>query len=74
MQTKFQSIKEAFSQSLIGVIIGFVAIRTLLPLVENLDKNIQSIIIVFVMFILSTSRGYILRRYFNKKETKCNSK
>lgn len=68
MQSKFQSIKEAFSQSLIGVLIGLLAIRTLLPLVENLDKNIQSLIIVLIMFIFSTLRGYIIRRYFNKKE------
>lgn len=66
MQTKLQSIKETLSQSLLGIIIGLIAMRIMLPLIDNLDKNIQAIIIVSVMFILSTLRGYFIRRYFNK--------
>lgn len=67
MQSKLESIKETFSQSILGIIIGLIAMRFMLELLENLDKNTQSAIIVFVMFVLSTSRGYIIRRYFNKK-------
>ena len=67
MQTKLESIKETFSQSILGIIIGLIAMRFMLDILENLDKNTQSVVIVFVMFILSTSRGYIVRRYFNKK-------
>ena len=67
MQSKKQSFIEANSQAIIGSIVGLIVIRILLPLVEHLDKNIQTIIIVFVMFVCSTSRGYVLRRYFNKK-------
>lgn len=67
MQSKIDSIKEAFSQSFVGIFIGLVAMRTMLPLIEDLDKNSQSLIIVFVMFILSSSRTYIIRRYFNAK-------
>lgn len=69
MQTKLQSIKETLSQSLLGIIIGLIAMRIMLPLIDNLDKNIQAIIIVFVMFILSTLRGYLVRRYFNRIQT-----
>ena len=67
MQTKLESIKETFSQSILGVVIGLIAMRIMLSLLENIDKNTQSVVIVFVMFVLSTSRGYIVRRYFNKK-------
>ena len=67
MQSKLESIKETFSQSILGIIIGLIAMRFMLDILENLDKNTQSIVIVFVMFVLSTSRGYIIRRYFNKK-------
>lgn len=69
MQTKLQSIKETLSQSLLGIIIGLIAMRIMLPLIDNLDKNIQAIIIVSVMFILSTLRGYLVRRYFNRIQT-----
>ena len=74
MQSKLESLKESFSQSFIGIFIGLITIRTMLPLVESLDKNTQSIVIVLVMFILSTSRSFIVRRYFNKKDTKSNTK
>lgn len=74
MQSKKQSFIEANSQAIIGSIIGLIVIRILLPLIEHLDKNIQTIIIVFVMFICSTARGYVLRRYFNKKVSNSNNK
>ena len=74
MQSKLESIKETFSQSILGIIIGLIAMRIMLEVLENLDKNTQSIVIVFVMFILSTGRGYIIRRYFNKKSKSKNSK
>ena len=67
MQSKLESIKETFSQSILGIIIGLIAMRVMLDVLENIDKNTQSVVIVFVMFVLSTSRGYIVRRYFNKK-------
>ena len=74
MQSKLESLKESFSQSFIGIFIGLIAMRIMLPLVESLDKNTQSIVIVLVMFILSTSRSFIVRRYFNKKVTLSNAK
>ena len=74
MQTKLESIKETFSQSILGIIIGLIAMRVMLDVLENIDKNTQSVVIVFVMFVLSTSRGYIIRRYFNKKSQLKNSK
>jgi len=67
MQSKLDSIKEAFSQSFLGLFIGLVAMRIMLPLIDHLDKNSQTIIIVSVMFFLSSIRSYIMRRYFNAK-------
>ena len=67
VQTKLESIKETFSQSILGIIKGLIAMRFMLPLLENLDKNTQSVVIVFVMFVLTTSRTYIIRMYFHKK-------
>ena len=72
MQTKLESIKETFSQSILGIIIGLIAMRVMLDVLENIDKNTQSVVIVFVMFVLSTSRGYIVRRFFNKKNLNHN--
>ena len=40
MQTKLQSIKETLSQSLLGIIIGLIAMRIMLHLIDNLDKKI----------------------------------
>jgi len=68
MQSKARSLKETISQSLVGMMIGFIAMRFMLSNFESLDKNTQSVIIVLVMFILSTLRGYVIRRYFNKKD------
>lgn len=73
MQSKFDSIKEAFSNSIIGILIGLIAMRIMLSLFENMDKNLQSIIIVSIMFCLSSSRTYIIRRYFNKKVSNSNN-
>ena len=72
MQTKKQSFIEANSQAIVGSIIGLIVIRILLPLIEHLDKNTQTIIIVFIMFIASTSRGYVMRRFFEKLTKKQN--
>lgn len=41
--------------------------RTMLPLIEGLSFETRSIIIVGVMFCLSYTRGYAIRRFFNKK-------
>ena len=65
-QSKKHSFIEANSQAIIGSIVGLIVIRILLPLIEHLDKNIQTIIIVFIMYICSSARGYFIRRFFNK--------
>lgn len=64
-QSKLQSLKETLNQSFLGIVIGLITMRIMLPLIEDLDKNSQTIIIVFVMFILSTVRGYLIRRFYN---------
>jgi hypothetical protein len=35
MQTKLESIKETFSQSILGVVIGLIAMRIMLSLLEK---------------------------------------
>ena len=35
MQTKLESIKETFSQSILGIIIGLIAMRFMLDVLEN---------------------------------------
>ena len=64
-QSKLQSLKETLNQSFLGIVIGLITMRIMLPLIEDLDKNSQTVIIVFVMFILSTVRGYLIRRFYN---------
>lgn len=68
MQSKYESFKETLNQALLGIIIGVIAMNIMIRILDGLDKTLQSIIIVFVMFILSTGRGYLVRRYFNSKD------
>ena len=70
MQSKKQSHRKAQANGLIGIMVGFIAMRIMIPILENLDENTQALIIVSVMFVLSYSRNYLIRRLFNISEEK----
>ena len=67
MQSKKDTHKEVLLNNVLGVIVGLIAIRVMIPLLEGISADIQSIIIVGVMFCLSYTRGYVIRRFFNKR-------
>ena len=67
MQSKKDTHKEVLLNNVLGVLVGLIAIRVMIPLLEGISADIQSIIIVGVMFCLSYARGYMIRRFFNKR-------
>ncbi len=67
MQSKKDTHKEVLLNNVLGVLVGLIAMRTMLPLIEDLSFEARSIIIVTVMFFLSYTRGYAIRRFFNKR-------
>jgi O-antigen/teichoic acid export membrane protein len=69
MQSKKDTHKEVLLNNVLGVLVGLIAIRVMIPLLEGINADIQSIIIVGVMFCLSYVRGYMIRRFFNKRIT-----
>ncbi len=67
MQSKKDTHKEVLLNNVLGVLVGLIAMRVMLPILEDFSADIQSIIIVGVMFCLSYTRGYMIRRFFNKR-------
>ncbi len=67
MQSKKDTHKEVFSGNVLGVLIGLIAMRVMLPLIDGLSVETRSNIIIGVMFCLSYTRGYVIRRFFNKR-------
>jgi hypothetical protein len=67
MQSKKDTHKEVLLGNVLGVIVGLITMRVILPLIEGLSVETRSNIIVGVMFCLSYTRGYVIRRFFNKR-------
>jgi hypothetical protein len=67
MQSKKNSIIESVTNTVIGLVTSFIIQLIIYPIL-NISVNInQNIIITFVFFTASVLRGYLIRRYFNKK-------
>ena len=69
MQSKKQSAFESLTNIVIGLFTSFIIQLILYPMLNipvTLNQN-QNIIITIVFFITSFIRGYLIRRYFNKK-------
>ncbi len=67
MQSKKDTHKEVLLNNVLGVLVGLIAMRMMLPLIEGLSFETRSIVIVGVMFCLSYTRGYVIRRFFNRR-------
>jgi len=66
MQNKRQSLIEAVSGTLIGLVFSFCAQIVIYPAMGvpiSLKQNVQ---ITFIFFCISIVRGYLVRRLFNK--------
>lgn len=67
-QSKKQSIIESTTQTIIGLITSIIVQVILYPIMGIPVTLFQNIIITIVFFIVSIVRGYLVRRYFNKKQ------
>jgi len=67
MQSKKNSIIESVTNTVIGLVTSFIIQIIIYPLLNIPVSLNQNIIITFVFFAASVLRGYLIRRYFNKK-------
>ena len=66
MQNKKQSLVEAVSGTLIGLVFSFCAQIVIYPAMGvpiTIKQNVQ---ITFIFFCISIVRGYLVRRLFNR--------
>jgi uncharacterized protein YacL len=73
MQTKKQSAVESFVNIIIGLITSFLIQLVLYPLLNIPVSFGQNIIITLVFFVVSFVRGYLIRRFYNKKHFKADN-
>ena len=74
MQTKIQSLIESFINILIGYITAILSQLLIFPLF-NINLPIQDNLLIGLYFtLISLVRSYVIRRYFNKKVPKSNTK
>lgn len=67
MQSKTQSLKETVISTFIGLAVSLITQIVIFPLYGlevSLNQNIQ---ITIIFTIVSIARGYLVRRYFNRK-------
>ena len=74
MQSKFQSLIESFINILIGYLTALFSQVLIFPLF-NIYVSIQDNLLIGLFFtVISLIRSYLIRRYFNKKDTESNTK
>ena len=67
MQTKKQSFIEANISTMIGFIVSYILSYTVLPIYGVDQSHSVSFQITLIYTIASILRGYLVRRYFNKR-------
>ena len=68
MQSKKQSLIESLTSTTIGIIIGIVLNLTILPLFGYNINLTDGVLISIIFTVISITRGYVVRRWFNSKE------
>jgi high-affinity Fe2+/Pb2+ permease len=66
MQNKKQSLIEAISGTIIGLVFSFVIQIIIYPALDIEVSIGQNLLITSIFFIVSIVRGYLVRRLFNK--------
>lgn len=69
MQTKKQSFIESLANVSIGFLITMISLHIIFPILELENNSGKNIIITVYLTVLSILRNYVLRRYFNRKQT-----
>ena len=67
MQTKKQSFIESLTNTAVGFTISLMATFIVLPLFNIKSSFAQNLGITICFTVISIIRGYVIRRYFNKK-------
>ncbi len=67
MQSKKKSLIEAVTGTVAGLIVSFVIQLIIYPLLDIPVSLGQNIIITTVFFAVSIIRGYLIRRFFNRR-------
>lgn len=69
MQTKKQSFIESLTNTAIGFSVSYASTFLIFPLMGFNSSGTQNLIITIYFTIISILRSYIIRRFFNKKQT-----
>ena len=69
MQTKKQSLIESITNTVVGFIISYASTFLIFPLVGIESSASKNIVITLFFTVVSIFRGFLIRRYFNKKHT-----
>ena len=70
MQSKRDSLKETMTNILIGYTVAFISQLLVFPLVGVEASYSQNFKIGAYFTVISFIRGYLVRRFFNKKEVR----
>lgn len=68
MQTKKQSFIESLTNTAIGFGISYISTFVIFPFVGLTTSAKTNLIITCYFTIISVVRGYVIRRWFNKKK------
>ena len=69
-QTKIESLKESFINTLIGYITALISQIIIFPLFEIKVSIGDNLLIGLYFTLISLVRSYLIRRYYNKKLNK----
>jgi len=67
MQNRKQSFTEAATNTIIGYCLSLTSIFIIFPIMGINSTPSKNILLVMYFTLLSITRGYIVRRYFNNK-------
>ena len=74
MQSKLQSLIESFTNILIGYLTALLSQVLIFPIFDIYVSFQDNLLIGLYFTIISLVRSYLVRRYFNKKDSKCKTK
>ena len=74
MQSKLQSLIESLTNILIGYLTALLSQVLIFPIFDIYVSFQDNLLIGLYFTIISLIRSYLIRRYFNNKDTKCKTK
>ena len=67
MQSKKQSLIETLTSVFVGWLIGVILNLTILPMFDYNITVVDSLWVSLIFTVVSVIRGYLIRRYFNRR-------